>query len=251
MTDTAAVPDWVDLSTPDVEAAARFYGELLGWRIEANDSPVGEYHIGEVGGREVGGMMASAPEQDVPPAWTVLFRVADVDTAVDAAEAAGGVVLEPAFDLPDSRIAILADPSGAVFGVVRHPDRPGPWLSTAPGAVCWVELLTRDHDAAVDFYTRVFGWESTTEIYGYVSYTVFRADGADTAGAMAMPDEVPAEAPSSWSVSFAVADCTAAAQRAEELGGLVAKPPTPVGEGHFAVIADPQGATFQLMDHTP
>jgi predicted enzyme related to lactoylglutathione lyase len=60
--------------------------------------------------------------------------------------------------------------------------------------------------------------------YGFVSYTVLLAG-----------DE----------------DCTGAAQRAEELGGLVAEPPTPVGDGHFAVIADPQGATFQLMDHTP
>jgi uncharacterized protein len=249
MTSTAAVPDWVDLSTPDVEAAARFYAELLGWRIEAHDSPVGNYHIVEVGGREVGGLMAAAPEQDVPPAWTVLFRVTDVDATVAAAEAAGGVVLEPAFDLPDSRIAILSDPAGAVFGVVRQPDRPGTWLSTTPGSVCWVELLTRDPDVAVDFYVRVFGWEATTETYGPVSYTSFRADGEDVAGAMAMPDEVPAEAPSSWSVSFAVEDCVRAAHRAEELGGLVAKATTSVGDGHFAVIADPQGATFQLMDH--
>jgi predicted enzyme related to lactoylglutathione lyase len=152
-------------------------------------------------------MMAAPPGVEVPPAWTVLSRVTDVDATVAAAEAAGGLVLEPAFDLPDPGIAILADPTGAAFGVVRHPERPGAWLSTTPGSVCWVELLTRDPDTAIDFYMRVFGWEATNE----------------PTGSSATPSSGPA---------------TRAA-------------PTPVGDGHFAVIADPQGATFQLMDHTP
>ena len=135
-----------------------------------------------------------------------------------------------------------------MFGVISHPKAPGTWLSSAPGAVCWVELLTRDTAAAIDFYASVFGWDESTETYGDVRYTTFRLGGEDVAGAMMMPDEVPIEAPAQWSVYFAVEDCAAGERRAEELGGRVVKATTPVGEGSFAVLADPQGGTFQLMD---
>ena len=242
-------PTWVDLSTPDVEAAAGFYEGLLGWTIDKHASPVGDYYLGTVSGHEVGGMMAAAPQEaGLPATWTVLFEVADVDATVAAVEEGGGSILEQPFDLPDARIAILADCTGGVFGVVSNATPTGTWLSSAPGAVCWVELLTRDPDAAIGFYERVFGWHVSTEIYGEVRYTTFTLDGELVAGAMMMPDEVPAELSAVWSVSFAVEDCPASERRARELGGQVVKPTTRVGQGRFAVVEDPQGATLQLMD---
>ena len=238
----------MDLSTPAVQAATRFYGELLGWTVEKHSSPMGDSYIGKAGGHEVGGMMAPPPEQaGLPAMWTVLFYVA-VDATVAAVEQAASKVTEPASDLPDARIAIVADPTGAMFGVISHPKATGTWLSSAPGAVCWVELLTRDPAAAIDFYARVFDWNASTGTYGDVCYTTFGLGGEDVAGAMMMPDEVPVEAPAQWSVCFAVEDCAAAERQEEELTGLVAKSTTPAGEGRFAVVADPQGATFQLMD---
>ncbi len=246
---TYNTPSWVDLSTPDVEGACRFYGDLLGWTIETHDSPMGEYRIGTVRDRAVGGMMAAPVEAaEAPAAWAVLFHVADVDEVVAAVEAAGGMVLEPAFDLPDSRIAILADPSGAVFGVVSQAEPPGPWLSSAPGSVCWIELMSRDVSAAIDFYTTVFGWVAAPGPDG--EYTTFRRAGTEVAGLLAMPAEVPAEVTAMWGVYFAVEDCVASARRAETLGGTVLRPATPAGPGRFAVVEDPQGATFQLMDQS-
>jgi uncharacterized protein len=246
---TYGAPNWVDLSTPDVQAAARFYEDLLGWTVEKHDSPMGEYYIGTAGGHEVGGMMATPPQDTGTPAtWTILFYVADVDATGTAVQEAGGKILEQPFDLPDARIAIVADPAGAMFGVISHPKPVGTWLSSAPGAVCWIELLTRDPAAAIDFYTSVFGWHAATETYGDVRYTTFAVDGEGIAGAMMMPDEVPVEVPAVWSVYFAVEDCVASEHRAKELGGQVIKPATPVGEGRFAVLDDPQGTTFQVMD---
>lgn len=246
---TSGTPNWVDLSTPDVQAAARFYGDLLGWNVVTHSSPMGDYHIGSVDGHDVGGMMTAPPDQaGLPAMWTVLFTVADVDATVVAVEEHGGKVLEPAFDLPDARIAIVADPTGAMFGVISHARPTGPWLSERPGAVCWVELLTRDPATAIGFYADVFGWDATTERAGEVDYTVFDLDGEQVGGTMLMPDEVPMEAPAQWAVYFAVADCAAAERRAEELGGQVVKPTTPMSHGRFAVLADPQGGTFQIMD---
>jgi uncharacterized protein len=246
---TIGGPSWVDLSTPDVEGSARFYADLLGWTVEKHSSPMGDYHIGTVNGRQVGGMMAAPPQTaEMPATWTILFSVADVDATVTAVQRAGGSVLDPAFDLPDSRIAIVADPAGAVFGVVSYAAPVDPWLSSAPGAVCWIELLSRDPAAAIDFYTSVLGWQASTDTHGDVRYTTFTRDGESVAGAMMMPDEVPAELAAVWAVYFSVEDCAAAERLAVELGGEVAKPTTPVGETRFAVLADPYGGTFQIMD---
>jgi uncharacterized protein len=243
------VPAWVDLSTPDVLDAARFYEGLLGWVIAKHASPVGDYYIATAAGREVAGMMAAPPQDaDLPAAWAVLFSVADVDATVKVVEEIGGKTLEQPFDLPDSRIAIVADPTGAVFGVVSHATPPDPLLSSAPGAVCWVELLTRDPAAAIDFYGTVLGWHASTETYGDVRYTTFTSEAEPVAGAMMMPDEVPAELAAMWSVYFAVEDCAAGERRAKELGGQIIKPTTATGQGRFTVLEDSQGGTFQLMD---
>jgi uncharacterized protein len=244
------VPSWIDLSTPDVAAATRFYRELLGWTIAHHVSPMGDYYIGEVAGFEVGGMMAAPPEwEDMPAVWTVLFTVDDVDATVTAITGAGGTIHEPPFDLPNARLAIVADPTGAMFGVISGPEITGAWLRSDPGTVCWVELLTRDPAAAEAFYATVFGWKAETKDYGSVRYTTYALDGEDVAGAMMMPAEVPAEVPAVWAVSFNVPDCAEAERRAIELGATVARPTSPTGEGRFAVLEDPTGATFQIMDH--
>jgi uncharacterized protein len=246
---TNGAPNWVDLSVPNVQAAARFYRDLLGWTVDKHPSPMGDYYIGTAGGREVGGMMA-APLQNAgePAVWTVLFSVADVDRTVKAVEGAGGAVLEAPFDLPAARMAIVADPAGATFGVISHEGPVDAWLSSTSGAVCWVELLTRDPAAALDFYAKVFGWQASTESYGDVPYTTLSLDGELVAGAMPMPGEVPGEVAGVWSVYFAVDDCAATERRAEELGGEVVKSTTPLSDGRFAVLEDPQGGTFQIMD---
>ena len=63
-----------------------------------------------------------------------------------------------------------------------------------------------------------------------------------------MPSDVPAEAPSQWATYFTVADCAAAQDRCRELGGQVLLPTMEVGRMRFAVLADPQGATFDVIE---
>jgi uncharacterized protein len=241
---------WVDLSTPDVVAATRFYAELFGWSIEQHPSPFGPYYIGRAGRAEVAGMMEQDPDApDLTPTWTVFVEVADVDDTVATVSREGGVVLAPAFDLTDARIAVVCDPTGAVLGLISGRASEGVWLSDAPGSVCWTELLTRDPATAAGFYARVFGWEAETVEEGGSGYTTFRLDGEPVAGMMAMPAEVPPEAPASWGPYFSVVDCEAAERRAEALGGLVLRPTADLGGQRFAVLADPAGATFQVLEH--
>ena len=76
----------------------------------------------------------------------------------------------------------MTDPTGAMFGLISGPEPEGAWLSTEPGSVTWVELLTRDPSAAETFYAVLFGWKATTEATSGTPYTTFQLDGDPVAG---------------------------------------------------------------------
>ena len=92
-------------------------------------------------------MMQNAPDMGDRAAWTTFFYVDDVDDTVVRVEAAGGSVLQAPFDIPDARISVAADPAGAMFGPISGPVIEETWFSMEPGAVSWVETLTRDPSA--------------------------------------------------------------------------------------------------------
>lgn len=249
--DTDNAPDWVDLTTPDATSAVDFYSQLLGWEIETTTTPMGDYHIAREHGHQIAGVMAQGPElASQPPMWTMYINVADVDETAGKVTGAGGRVLSPPFDIPDGRVAIIADPSGAMFGIIatplEHSDQC--WFSMSCGAVCWVELLTRDPLTAEPFYGEVFTWKAGTDST-VPPHTIFRLGGDQVAGMMAMPDEVPPEAPSHWMVYFAVDDCEAAERKAGDLGGRVLRTTHEIELGRFAVLEDREGAPFQVMEY--
>jgi predicted enzyme related to lactoylglutathione lyase len=232
---------WVDLATPDPEAAARFYAGLLGWRVEVSETPMGRYVIGSVAEGPAAGMMApDAP--GAPPAWTVMIGVADIDATTARAAAVGATVLQPPMVIPGGdRIAVLVDPAGAVIGLMQSTQA---MVWAVPGAVGWVETQSRDVAASRAFYTSVFGWTTAT---GDGGYELFRLDGVPVAGLMATPPEVPAAVPSAWFVYFTVADVEAATTGAARAGGSVLVAPMTVSDMRFAVLADPYGAPFGVL----
>jgi predicted enzyme related to lactoylglutathione lyase len=115
---------WNELMTPDPAAAKGFYSKVIGWEPATMPMPVGEsgeYHLWKVGEGMAGGMMEMKGPQfeGVPPHWLAYVNVADVDAAAEATTAAGGKVLAPPFDVPTiGRITIIADPQGAVLGLI-------------------------------------------------------------------------------------------------------------------------------------
>ena len=177
----------------------------------------------------------------------MFFNVEDIDATVDAVRGAGGRILEPPYAIPcGGRVSVVADPAGAMFALISGGPTPdGVWLSMRPGSVCWVETLSRDVTASEPFYEAVFGWESSRSADGY---STFMLDGEQVAGSLAMPDSVPVDAPSHWTVYFAVSDCDVTQRAAVDLGGSVLVETTPVEVGRFAVLEDPAGATFDIMD---
>src|SRR3954447_25874565 len=162
---------WYELITPDPVGAKAFYDAVVGWTIEPQPSGEMDYRmISRSDGGMAGGVMRLTDEMashGATPIWLGYINVDDVDATVASIEQAGGKVLLAAFDIPDiGRIAMVADPQGAPFYVMkpippkgRENEKSDVFSPSAEQRVGWNELATRDQKAALDFYTSEFGWE--------------------------------------------------------------------------------------------
>ncbi|GAA3047025.1 VOC family protein [Streptomyces glomeratus] len=237
-------PCWAELGTSDLEGAKRFYTELFGWRPETDPrQEAGGYTVAHLGDAAVAAL-APLYRQAQPVAWNVAFSVDDADGAADAVGAAGGTVLLGPVDVHDAgRFTVALDPGGAAFQMWQPRSFAGAGLFNAPGALGWVELLTRAPERATDFYKTVFGWT----VHPSADYTQWGVDGADFGGMVTMGDRFPHEVPAHWLPYFAVEDVDAMTSVATEAGGRVLMEPASVPDGpRIAVLKDPQGAVFGI-----
>lgn len=246
---------WPELSTTDQEAAKKFYAGLFGWT--SSDTPMGpdagSYTIFKHKGQDVAAAHTLTPDMKsagMPPCWSAYVSVASADEAAQKAAALGGKVVMPPFDVMGTlgRMAILQDPTGATIAAWQAKDHPGVGILDEPGSLCWTELMTRDPAAAGAFYQDLIGWSSEAVDMGAMgTYTLFKRSGENAAGMMRTPDDMP-QIPAHWLSYFQVEDIRKTTDRAASLGGKIFVPPTPIPNvGTFAVVADPQGATFGLL----
>jgi uncharacterized protein len=258
------VPCWVDTWQPDAEAAVAFYTELFGWEAEDTMPPdiPGHHFMCRLRGRDVAAI-ASRPDKAPPtePAWgTYVWAESAEDTAARVKDAAGSVVMEPFDALDGGRIAVVADPAGAVLGVWQPGVHKGAQVVNEPGAWSMSALNTRDPEGAKAFYGDVFGWTTESfdaggdEIFmwrlpGFVGGEPMQPVPRDVVATMLpMSTDLPEEAPPFWSVDFWVGDVDGTVDRAARLGGTVIAPPYDIpGAGlRQAVLADPQGAVLSV-----
>jgi predicted enzyme related to lactoylglutathione lyase len=247
-------PCWIDLATPDQDAAAEFYGGLFGWGVEEDENAeqTGGYRVATLKDQAVGGIMKLMQEGQ-PVAWASYVSVEDVDATVAKAKEAGGTVMVEPMDVLDyGRMAFLVDPTGAAIGLWQPGRNIGSGIVNEAGAVVWNELNTRDVAAAKEFYGAAFGWGFEEREFETGTYTSIKL-GDDTVGGMIditgrAPDEVPAH----WLVYFVVDDTDATIEKAKGSGGDVVFGPEDIGEvGRIAVLKDPFGAVFALITPDP
>jgi len=249
-------PGWLDLSSADPAASRDFYSKLFGWSAEVIPDPdAGGYGMFKLDGKEVGGVGPRQSDQQ-PTAWTIYILVDDADATADRAKKAGGTVIAPPFDVMQAgRMAIIADPSGAAFGIWQPSEHAGWEVEGVPGAVCWVELTSRNFDAAKQFYVDVFGWQAKTADVSSeeMVYWQFSFDGGNGfAGGMQAPATMPAEVPSYWQPYIAVTDTDAVTARAKQLGATAIVEPADIPNvGRFAIVQDPLGAVFGVLQPLP
>lgn len=244
-------PCWVDLGSPDLDAAVEFYTALFGWQVPASENveQTGGYRRATKNGADVVGMMPLMQEGQ-PPAWSTYVSVADAKaTAAAVAEAGGSVIVEPMDVMGLGTMAVFADPSGAVFGIWQPGTFPGAGLVNEPGALAWNELNVRDLDAAKAFYGAVFGWTfEDNDMDEAGTYTTINSGEEMVGGILDMAERgVPEEVPAHWQVYFAVEDTDAAVAKATASGGSVMVPPMEVPAGRFSILVDPHGASFAVI----
>jgi len=235
---------WVDLSTSDADGAKAFYGELFGWEFEDSEIPGGGvYAMCHVQGDAV----AAIIQQDEQPGhWNNYVTVTSADETAAKAKQLGATVFEEAFDVMEAgRMAVFADPSGAVLCAWQPREHIGAGLVNEPGALTMNQLNTHDPQRASAFYEGLFGWE-ISQVSDEPPYWGINNKGWMNGGMMKMPDD---GTPSHWLAYFVAEDADAAARRIAELGGTVMVPPMDVPpDGRICVASDPQGAIFALFE---
>ena len=245
---------YAELATSDPAAAGEFYMKLFGWN--RNDQDLGEFGVYtqfDLGGKVVAAQFKLPEEQvanNVPPNWGQYVSVVDVDgTAARAAELGGQTVMGPMDIFDYGRMAVLADPGGAVICLWQPKSNIGVEFRDDPGSMCWNELLTNDTGQASAFYGGLFGWESKAMDMGDLGdYTTFHMGGGPPAGGMMSIQAEMGPIPPHWLVYFAVADCTASQEKAAGLGAQTLVPRTKIpGMGAFSVLQDPVGAVFGIF----
>jgi predicted enzyme related to lactoylglutathione lyase len=235
---------WVDLGTTDTAAAKDFYSSLFGW--EAEDSPMpdgGAYTMLRARGKHVGALYEARPGQ--PVAWASYVTVESADAAAAAAKEHGGTLMAEPFDVMEAgRMALVQDPTGAVFAAWEPRDNIGAQLVNEPGALTLNQLNTADPERAREFYSALFGWRfEAVEGVDSPYWGIYNGERVN-AGMMPVPAEV---APAHWLAYFGCEDVDAEAQRVEGLGGSLMVPPMSVPGGRIAVAQDPQGGAFGLF----
>jgi predicted enzyme related to lactoylglutathione lyase len=161
----------------------------------------------------------------------------------------GGTVMAGPFDVMTfGRMAVIQDPTGAVFSVWEPKSHPGIGVAGEAGALCWADLSTADVDAAGAFYKGVFGWELTPGEGGYLHIK----NGETFIGGIPPAAHRNPNAPPHWLAYFMVEDCDASAAKAASGGANLYVPPMDIMKvGRMSVIADPQGAVFALFQAAP
>ena len=242
---------WHELMTTDTDAASDFYSRVVPWKAE--DSGMPSYSLWMSGKVRAGGLMA-LPADDgsaTPPHWIIYVGTPDVDATVEAAEKLGGKVLKPASDIPNvGRFAVLSDPQGAAFAVFTPASTPEDGVSAGGGMgdFTWHELATTDLDAALGFYSELFGWDKgrTHDMGEAGVYQIINHGGQEVGGIWKARDN---STPPSWLSYVRVEDATKAANAVKAAGGRVLNGPMEVPGGSWIVqLLDPQGGAFAVVE---
>jgi predicted enzyme related to lactoylglutathione lyase len=241
---------WVDLATPDPQAAKAFYEAIFGWTAEDLPTDAGiPYTMLSYGGRQVCGLYSMPAEQGPNPYWSSYVSVSDVDAVAEQAVRLGATLVMPPMDvMKEGRMCFIQDPTGAALGLWQARAHAGAQIDNQVGARSWNELLTRDTGAAAAFYRALFGWTTRTSpdlMDG--RYVLFETGDRSIGGMLEIQDDW-GPMPPHWTVYFGVADCDSTLETAKRMGGSVLMGPMEIEDvGRFAYLRDVQGAAFAVI----
>ncbi len=238
-------PSWFDVMAPDLEGARKFYGPLFGWEFHDSGEAMGHYTMCLLDGKAAAGMGPRPPGGPTNGAWTMYFNVADISATAAAIAAHGGTIaMGPMAVAEQGHMAIAVDPTGAAFGLWQSGEHTGAGVKSQHGAMGWQEAHGVDGPRARDFYASVFGFEPVP-VPG-IEYWIMQQGDAQLCGVM-QDLHMPPGVPPHWLVYFDVRDADAAVAQIAATGGKVYTPPFDTPHGRMALVADPFGAVFAII----
>lgn len=251
MANRQGFPIWYELVTADPDGATAFYGAVAGWTVAPPPPGGPDYRMLSAADGAVGGMLKldeAMKAEGATPRWLPYYGVDDADATTAQAVSLGAGVLVPPTDIPGiGRFALLTDPQGAPFYIMRgnSDQKSTAFAPLQPGHFAWNELSTSDGAAALAFYGALFGFENReTMDMGPRGGYHFLDLGDTRLGAMVEMKDAPA----AWRLYIRVADIDAAVEAIRANGGSIAMGPHPVPTGDVIMIGtDPQGAEFALV----
>lgn len=254
---------WYELMTRDPDAAAKFYGAVVGWEISGPSAPMPngvDYRtIMRGDGGSAGGVLRLSQdmlEHGAQPGWFGYLHVAEVDAALQAMVADGAKVLMPKMELPVGTIAMVADPMGTPFYVmapIPPPGKPGAKSDVfdvkASQHIRWNELGSPDLARARTFYAKHFHFQfnDAMPMGPLGDYCFIDHDGVRLGAIMQKPAESPGPI-GTWLFYFGVSSVTEAQHAITTHGGKVLQGPHEVPGGDWIIVAaDPTGVTFGVV----
>jgi hypothetical protein len=243
---------FVELVTPDLAATKQFYTGLFGWTFRDIQDGGIKYAGAFLDGRPVAGLI----HKNVPasehrqPAWLSFFSVRDVDAAKKVAlQNAAKVLFEP-HSIPDrGRVAVFADPQGAIFAVLASSSGDPTDVLAEPGEWIWTSLITHDPETSAAFYQTLFDYEVFELPAGQgTQHVLLASDNYARASVNTLPVNKPNAHPH-WLNYVRVEDTVKMTAKVVALGGRVlVEPRIDRHGGKVAVVADPFGAPFGLLE---
>jgi uncharacterized protein len=246
-------PLWYELMTTDMSAAEAFYRTVVGWSSTPFDGAPQPYTMfNRSGGVPVAGLMTKPEDVPAPPFWAMYVGVPKLEDAAAHVKRLGGDELSPVITVPGvGRMQMVRDPQGAAFFIYEPSSTDFPPEGAAEvGEGSWHELMTTDAEAAMTFYSELFGWQAseTMDMGEMGKYHMFNRPHGMIGGMMNKPPEL-AQVPPNWQIYFLVADLDGAIERIKAKGGQILNGPMEVPGGDRIVNAmDPQGAAFSLHE---
>jgi predicted enzyme related to lactoylglutathione lyase len=243
---------WMELVTPDLAGAQRFYGGLFGWTFQEVPNVRDPYCVALGNGELVAGLVQpKAPHGGRhQPQWLPFISTRDVSRVRQQALAHGAKVLSPPRSYPGrGEQAVLSDPQGAVFGVLNSASGDPPDELADPGEWIWMSLLTNDPKRDAAFYQALFGYDvQPLPGSGGGEHLLLSTEGFARASANSLPHSARKEYPY-WLGFVRVLDTAASVAKVKSLGGTVLTEPHAERHGGIvAVVADPAGTPFGLME---
>jgi uncharacterized protein len=243
---TTGEPCWIHLSTSDVDAAIRFYGELFGWSAGEPSEEFGGYRMFLRGEEPIAGLMPN--DTSDPSVWEVFLETPDIAATVERALARGATVATGVMKVADlGSMTTLVDPAGALVGAWQPDGFPGFRTRGGTGAPGWFETLSSAYTDSVEFYQDAFGW--VTHVVSdspEFRYTTLGQDEGARAGIMDGAAFLDGER-SRWHVYLVVDDTDDTVARAVAAGGDVALQDEDTPYGRIAELRDPTGVAFRVM----